>query len=340
MIPLHGRMTEDELYSSAHHLLYQAHEGEAEVFTLRSIVMLTLMLYAARREGIAPFPYIRFLDRLGPQGTAARLHAISPELSQQFLHQDFLKANFDNRFLLSCWGTMSARLRPLLTETVIRCLSGSDFTAGELMTGKRPITVYLRVPERELGALAPLIRLLFASFIDELITTYDDADGKGCRPVLILADEAGRTAIPMLADHAATVVGRHISLWVAVQSLSQLKTVYGAYRADTLMNNCDSKLFYRQASQETAEYLERSLGYRSGYARSERSITERKPVRDARSGPYRFFKPGRDAAHGLGGDCLPSQPSPDALVPAGLAGHPLLVTRRSIPPPRWRNSHP
>ena len=64
-------MTEDELYSSAHHLLYQAHEGEAEVFTLRSIVMLTLMLYAARREGIAPFPYIRFLDRLGPQGTAA-----------------------------------------------------------------------------------------------------------------------------------------------------------------------------------------------------------------------------------------------------------------------------
>ena len=50
--PLHGRMTEDELYSSAHHLLYQAHEGEAEVFTLRSIVMLTLMLYAARREGL------------------------------------------------------------------------------------------------------------------------------------------------------------------------------------------------------------------------------------------------------------------------------------------------
>jgi type IV secretory pathway TraG/TraD family ATPase VirD4 len=176
--PLHGRMTEDQLYASAHHLLYQAHEGEAEVFTLRAMVMLTLMLYAARREGIAPFPYIRLLDRLGPEGTAARLNAISPKLSQQFLHQDFQTANFDNRFLLSCWGTMSVRLRPLLTETVIRSISGSDFTAGELMTGKRPITVYLRVPERELQALAPLVRLLFASFIDTLITTYDEAGAR------------------------------------------------------------------------------------------------------------------------------------------------------------------
>jgi type IV secretory pathway TraG/TraD family ATPase VirD4 len=333
--PLHGRMTEDELYSSAHHLLFQAHEGEAEVFTLRSIVMLTLMLYAARREGIAPFPYIRFLDRLGPEGTAARLHSISPKLSQQFLHQDFATANFDNRFLLSCWGTMSARLRPLLTETVIRCLSGSDFTAGELMTGKRPITVYLRVPERELQALAPLVRLLFASFIDELITTYDDADGKDCRPVLILADEAGRTAIPMLADHAATVVGRHISLWVAVQSLSQLKTVYGTYRADTLMNNCDSQIFYRQASQETAEYLERYLGYRSGYARSE------------------TLHPGQETSEGRAERPVPLLSSQDVtqltdseviafhhnLRPMRLSRldwreHPLLATRRSTQPPK------
>ena len=108
----------------------------------------------------------------------------------------------------------------------------------------------------------------------------------------------------MLADHAATVVGRHISLWVAVQSLSQLKTVYGAYRADTLMNNCDSKLFYRQASQETAEYLERSLGYRSGYARSETLHHGEETSEGRAERPVPLLKPGRDAAHGLGGDCL------------------------------------
>ena len=260
-----------------------------------------------------------------------RLHAISPELSQQFLHQDFLKANFDNRFLLSCWGTMSARLRPLLTETVIRCLSGSDFTAGELMTGKRPITVYLRVPERG-AALAPLIRLLFASFIDELITTYDDAEG-GCRPVLILADEAGRTAIPMLADHAATVVGRHISLWVAVQSLSQLKTVYGTYRADTLMNNCDSKLFYRQASRRPPSTWSAHWGIAPATPARKRSITERKPVRDARSGPYRFSS--QDVTQLTDSEVIAFHHNlrPMRLSRLDWREH-LLVTRRSIPAPR------
>jgi type IV secretory pathway TraG/TraD family ATPase VirD4 len=333
--PLHGRMTEDELYASAHHLLYQAHEGEAEVFTLRAMVMLNLMLYAARRERIAPFPYIRFLDRIGPEGTAARLHSISPELAQQFLHQDFLKANFDNRFLLSCWGTMSARLRPLLTETIIRSLSGADFTAGELMTGTRPVTVYLRVPERELGALAPLIRLLFASFIDTLITTYDEARGQGCRPVLVLADEAGRTAIPMLADHAATVVGRHISLWVAVQSLSQLKTVYGAYRADTLMNNCDSQIFYRQASQETAEYLERSLGYRSGYARSETLQGGQETSEGRAERPVPLLS-SQDVTQLTDSEVIAFHHNlrPMRLARLDWREHPVLIQRRNIPLPR------
>jgi type IV secretory pathway TraG/TraD family ATPase VirD4 len=92
--------------------------------------------------------------------------------------------------------------------------------------------------------------------------------GKNCRPVLLLIDEAGRTAIHSLADHATTVVGRGITLWIAIQALSQLETVYGKACADTLRNNMDSQVYYRQASQETAEYLQRSLGYRSGFAHS------------------------------------------------------------------------
>jgi type IV secretory pathway TraG/TraD family ATPase VirD4 len=87
------------------------------------------------------------------------------------------------------------------------------------MTADKPVTLYLRWNERDLLALAPLVRLrlLWGSLIDELITTYDKAEGKNCHPVLLLIDEAGRTAIPSLADHATTVNGRGISLWIAIQ---------------------------------------------------------------------------------------------------------------------------
>jgi type IV secretion system protein VirD4 len=214
-------------------------------------------------------PYVRRLIRDGLIATAAKLDTLSPELATQFLDVAFSQANFDDRFLLSAWGTLSARMRPLLTETVIRSLAASDFHPRDLMCANTPITVYLRWPERDLLALSPLVRLLWGSLMDELITTYDRQAGNNCNPVLLLIDEAGRTAIPSLADHATTVVGRGISLWIAIQSLSQLETVYGKTRAQTILDNVDTQLFYRPSNPTTADYLEHALGRKSDFARSQ-----------------------------------------------------------------------
>jgi type IV secretion system protein VirD4 len=137
------------------------------------------------------------------------------------------------------------------------------------MCSERPITVYLRWKEQDLLALAPLVRLIWGSLIDELITVYDKKQGAGCAPVLLLVDEAGRTAIPSLSDHATTVVGRAISLWIAVQSLSQLDVVYGTKRAKVLRDNMESQIYYRPSNLETAQFIEHSLGRRSEYARSQ-----------------------------------------------------------------------
>jgi type IV secretory pathway TraG/TraD family ATPase VirD4 len=263
-----GKQTEDELLSSATHLLYKPDEGEGAIFTQRATVMLTQLFLAAREEGLPPLPYVRHMIRTGLQDTADRLNAINPDLATQFLDVRYEAANFDDRFLLSTWGTLTARLRLLLTETVIRSLSGSDFSVQDLMYAKQPITVYLRWTERDLLALSPLVRLLWGTLIDGLITTYDTVQGKNCQPVLLLIDEAGRTAIPSLADHATTVVGRGVSLWIAIQDLNQLDAVYGKARAHVLRNNMESQIYYRPNDQDTAEYLERCLGRKSDFAQS------------------------------------------------------------------------
>lgn len=276
--PLIGRQTEDQLLSSATQLLFKQNEGEGSIFTQRATVMLTQLFLAARAEGYAPLPYIRQIIRSGLADAATRLNSISPELATQFLDVNFAAVNFSDRFLLSAWSTLTSRMRALLTETVVRSLSAADFTAKELIHSRKggakqypqkPITVYLRWPERDLLALSPLVRLLWGSLIDELITTYDQAEGKQCHPVLLLIDEAGRTAIPSLADHATTVVGRGISLWIAIQSLSQLDAVYGKTRAQILRDNMESQIYYRPSNQETADYLEHCLGRRSDMAHSQ-----------------------------------------------------------------------
>jgi type IV secretion system protein VirD4 len=262
--PLQGKATEDALYSSAAHLLHHA-DGQ-DIFTQRATMMLACIFEAATKERVAALPYARAMLRTGHMACAQRLQAVFPELATRFLDVTLETVNPNDRFLLSAWGTLTARMHPLLTETVVRSLAHSDFTPEQIMTSNRPVTVYMRWREQDLVALSPLVRLLWGSLIDELVSTYDRRAGKDCQPVMLLIDEAGRTAIPSLADHATTVVGRGISIWLAVQSLSQLEVVYGKARAQVLRDNMESQLYYRPTDVATARYVEDRCGRQSAYA--------------------------------------------------------------------------
>jgi type IV secretion system protein VirD4 len=267
--PTAGKHTDLELKAIAKGLLYKSDEGDGEIFTQRAIRMLTPIFHAARAEHRPLLPYAGHLMNEPIQAVAARLNVLDPSLATRFLDGSIEETDFHNRFLLSAWGTLTARLDGLLADSVAQCFSGSDFTAQDIMCSGEPVTVYLRWKEQDLLVLAPLVRLIYSSLIDGLITTYDQRGGQGCRPVLLLVDEAGRTAIPSLSDYATTVVGRGITLWLAIQSLAQLDVVYGKQRATVLRDTAETQLYYRPANQDTAEYLERCLGRKSDYAKSQ-----------------------------------------------------------------------
>jgi type IV secretion system protein VirD4 len=195
-------------------------------------------------------------------------------LARRFLDEDYNPAKdyTENKYVTNSWESGTARLYPLLTQEVRRMLSGSDFTGTDLMIAPKPITVYLRVPEADLLALSPITRLVLDSLIQELIATYDNAADEGredqCRPVLLLIDEAGRTAsLASLPDHLTTVRSRGISIMLAIQTLSQLQALYAA-RADDVLNNCLSHVYYQPFSYKTAVELAQWLGYKSEFATS------------------------------------------------------------------------
>jgi hypothetical protein len=112
--PLQHRHTEDALLASATQLLFHPEEGEGAIFTQRAVGMLTQLFLAARKEAAPPLPYVRARVRSGLTDTAERLHALEPALATQLLDGTLEKADFSDRFLLSSWSTLTARLRPLL----------------------------------------------------------------------------------------------------------------------------------------------------------------------------------------------------------------------------------
>src|SRR5215211_523600 len=278
--PLYGRVTERQLYAAAKYLLDEAGERDP-TFIQRGMKMVTQLFLAAREENRQAgneryrlLPYAGQLMNLPINQVAAHLRSVNPLRATRFLSAlyDPEKDYDEKRFLTACWETATSRLYPILSEDILRCFDGSDFTAEGLMTSQTPITVYLRVPEADLKALAPVVRLVSQTIIHDGITTYDKRPGrtaaqKGCYPLLLLLDEAGRVKIPDLDEYATTVVGRHISLWVAIQSIKQLE-VYGEANAETLLDNMDTQIFYRQ-KRSTARYLEVELGRRSAYSHSQ-----------------------------------------------------------------------
>ncbi len=287
--PLEGKQTEDALYSAASHLLFQADEGNGAIFTQRATVMLSQLFAAAKLEGMAPLPYVRSLVRSGLHAAAARIHAVSPELATQLLDVNYQDANFTDRFLVSAWGTLTARMRPLLTETVVRCFTHSDFSN----------------------------------------------QGKGCQPVLLLIDEAGRAAIPMLADQATTVVGRGINLWIAVQSLSQLEAVYGKTRAQVLKDNMENQIYHRPTDLATANYLQERLGKQSAYAHS---TTEREGAQTSEGQTEQAIPllTAQDIMQLKDEEiiCFHRRLPPFKITRMDWRQHPTLKQRRQIPPPQ------
>src|SRR5437763_4438970 len=241
------------------------------------MVVILAVREAYRQEekrDAALFPFVCNMSDSGLNRAARLIDEISPDLCRRFLDEDYNpdKDYTENRYLMNSWELVTARLYPLLTERILRCFNGSDFTATDIIAGKKPVTVYLCIPEKDLHAKAPVIRLVLESLLAEMKEYFDDAPGesaaeKGCRDVLYILDEAGNIALPSLPNDVATVRSRGISIWAGYQDNAQIESQYGK-KAPAVRNNMDIKLFYRQADYKTAKDIAESLGYRSAFARS------------------------------------------------------------------------
>jgi type IV secretion system protein VirD4 len=345
--PFRGSEEADELYNIAFHLLYEPHEGDGKSFTQKGTKMLVVVFLAGReanrqvgKKDGPIMPFVGHIADLGLNRAARLIYDISPDLARRFLDEDYdpEKDYTEKKYLRDAWEGVTARLYPLLMERILRCFNGSDFTAADIIAGKKPVTVYICVPERDLETKSSVLRLVLETLMAQMKQYADDAPGetlaeKGCREVLFLLDEAGAVKLPSLPTDVATVRSRGISIWAAFQDNAQMESVYKE-QAKAIRNNMDAKVLYRPNDYATARDIAESLGYRSAFAHSQ-------TLRD-----------GQGASEGLSEQAVyvltprsineldPQQVivlflnrKPMWLKRMDWREYPLLETRRSIPPP-------
>jgi type IV secretion system protein VirD4 len=140
------------------------------------------------------------------------------------------------------------------SPALARCLASSDFELADLK--RKPTTVYLCLPAGRMATHNRWLRII----INLVMEAMERERTKPEHNVLIIMDE-----FPIL-DHlssvekaAGQIAGHFVKLWVILQDLSQLKSIYKD-RWETFMGNAGLMQFFGNNDLTTLEYLSKRLG--------------------------------------------------------------------------------
>ena len=141
----------------------------------------------------------------------------------------------------------------------------SDFDISTFRSD--PASLYLRVTQRDIDRLGPLLRLLLQQMFTVLQETPKGA--KDHFDVLFVLDEfASLGKMEELSRAITTLRSSGAHLMIVVQSLANLTGPYGREGAGNFMTNCQLQLFMAPADIETPKYISESIGDKTRVART------------------------------------------------------------------------
>ncbi|RRD92328.1 hypothetical protein EII17_14185 [Clostridiales bacterium COT073_COT-073] len=107
-----------------------------------------------------------------------------------------------------------------------------------------------------------IVNLLYSQLIHKLFLEADKQEnGRLSTPVRLMIDDFAANVYIEEFDKLISVIrSRNISVSVLLQNMSQLSSMYGEYKANTIIVNCDHILYLGGQDLMTAEYIGRRAG--------------------------------------------------------------------------------
>jgi type IV secretion system protein VirD4 len=137
--------------------------------------------------------------------------------------------------------------------------SCNDFDWRDLR--KRPMSIYLGIQPGDLHLLRPLLNLFLEQAISLQTEELPEHNPALKHQVLMLLDEMTAPGkIPILAQAISYLPGYNVRLLLVIQAFSQLREVYGANAADTMMKSLAARVLYAPKDFTEASEISQELG--------------------------------------------------------------------------------
>jgi type IV secretion system protein VirD4 len=155
--------------------------------------------------------------------------------------------------------TFTSRLDLFANPLIDAATSHNDFNWRNLR--KLPMSVFLGIQPGDLHLLRPLLNVFLEQAIALQTEELPEHNPALKHQVLMLLDEATAPGkIPILAQAISYLPGYNVRLLLIIQALSQLREVYGANAADTMMKSLAARILYAPKDYAEANEISQELG--------------------------------------------------------------------------------
>ena len=159
-------------------------------------------------------------------------------------------------------------LRLFTSKSIYGMTCKSDFSLKQ--AGEEKTVTYIILPDEKTTYYSLASLFVYQNYVS-LVESADERGGELKTRVNYILDEFGNfTTIPAFSNMLTVAGGRKIRFNLFLQSFSQLDNKYGKEVAENIRDNCQTWIYLKTASNETASIISKKLGTytTSSYSRS------------------------------------------------------------------------
>jgi type IV secretion system protein VirD4 len=156
--------------------------------------------------------------------------------------------------------TFTSRLDLWLNPILDVATSSNDFDLRDLR--KRPLSIYVGVNPDDLHRLRPVLNLFFQQSIGLQTRELPERNPELKYQVMMLLDEftaLGR--IPIIAESISYLPGYNVRVVLVIQTPAQLREVYGANGAETMLKSLAARIVFAPKDFPDAREISDELGF-------------------------------------------------------------------------------
>lgn len=253
----YGQMLDRDDLAELHTHLMRPWESRETIFAEKALSLFTAAGLYAQAKGLNPVRVLLDLAESDAEEALAGLESV-PAVKRHvrvFTNGARPEAYRDDRFVTSAFGNFTTRLATYQKhiDTIAPPDAGS-YRVVDADWVQRGGTLYITYSLQDLKGVGGVVAAVIAAMLRRQMRRNTK------ERLLVAIDELPVVGLRNIADYLATCGGYAITLLLYVQSIAQLKTLYGAEGTNAILSNCAHQLWYPPTEHETAVTMSRLYG--------------------------------------------------------------------------------